>query len=258
MRHEEESGSDDSFVCYPYFFTDIDSKAEEADRLTDLINEKAHIPQYLQLLSTLREGSTGLKVNYEMSNTETWHEVLSLWSAPRYVSLLFSAKGKMLSGPPSQVYYPMTLDLSSGKEVTFDQLFTDPDGAKAWIEDYLMEEVAPTLSTYLENCDLLPVPYDRFFLDGDGNLILVYENSQLSFLSGYSGSVAFRYSELWDWLDTSDGGIPMQVLHEPYSVPNPDSMTSLLQSLRAAPTIGEKLEFVRSTLRVTADSDRRK
>lgn len=255
LRYEETNGAGDSFVCSPFFDPLTDEKADEAERLNALLDGKAHISQYLQLLSTLQEGGTGLKMKYETSNAEAWHDDLSLWAVPRYVSLLFSVEGKMLSGPPSQMYYPVTLDLFSGKEVSFDQLFIDPDGAKQWIENYLTEEVAPTLSTYLENSDLLPVPYDRFFLDGNGNLILVYENRQLSFLSGSSGAVAFRYSELWDYLDTSAAGIPMQVLFEPYSYTEPDPMmTSLWKSLRAAPMPGEKMKNVLEKLHSTVDS----
>ena len=163
----------------------------------------------------------------------------------------------------------MTLNLKTGEPVAFEDLFTDPEGAKAFMVAYLAEEVEPTLSTYLENNQLFPVPYDRFFLDGNGNLILYYENSQLSFLSGDSGAVAFRYSELWDWLDTSAGGIPMQVLWHPekylpmyapdewnFAEKNDEWMNNhSLYGLGAEIYVGMPLEDVLRKYTAAADSD---
>ena len=205
-----ENGPSGSYICYPALNAGESPEAQAlAEKINGYIQETAQIPAYLQLLSTLQAGGTGFTMDYDMSVPYVGDECTP------YVSLVFSAKGKMLAGRPSQVYYPMTLNLKTGEPVAFEDLFTDPEGAKAFIETYLEEEVEPTLSTYLENSQLFPVPYDRFFLDGNGNLILYYENSQLSFLSGDSGAVAFRYSELWDWLDTSPEGIPLTVLSIP-------------------------------------------
>ena len=210
MIEQEETGAADSLVRYPDVGTMNEENKPAIEAIHQAIQEKARIPEYLQLLSTIQEGSTGLRFDYEITCP------CNPWDAPlmndsRYLSLLFSAEGKMLQGRPSQVYYPMTFDLLTGELVAFDDLFTDPEGAKAFIEAYLEEEIEPTLSTYLENNQLFPVPYDRFFLDGNDNILLVYENSQLSFLSGYSGAISFRYSELEPWLDASPGGVPMQL-----------------------------------------------
>ena len=207
----EATGEADSFVIYPILTTDDAALAPILEKVNQAIQEKAHISAYLQLLSTLQAGGTGLKMAYDMGLSCTLGEDGGIhdW----VLSLLFSAEGRMLSGRPSQVFYPMTFDLRTGEEITFEQLFTDPDGAKAWIETYLEEVVEPTLSTYLENSQLFPVPFDRFFLDSFGRVILVYENSQLSFLSGMSGAVAFRYSELSDYLDYSQEGV---VAHLPW------------------------------------------
>ena len=215
-KAETDADSSGSFVYYPVLNAGESQDAQAlAEKINGYIQETAQIPAYLQLLSTLQAGGTGLKMDYDMSASYDWDETGENLKCAPYVSLVFSAKGKMLVGRPSQAYYPMTLNMKTGETVAFEDLFIDPEGAKAFIEAYLEEEVEPTLSTYLENSQLFPVPYDRFFLDGNGNLILYYENSQLSFLSGDSGAVAFRYSELWDWLDTSWSGIPMSVLDTP-------------------------------------------
>lgn len=214
LRREEivETGPADSSVSYPVFSGADEAANEAADRINRAVQEQARIPDYLALLSSIMEGSAGLRMTYECSNDSVWNDAAKAYTLPSCISVLFSAKGKMLMGRPSQVYYPLTLDTLTGEQIGFDDLFTDPEGAKAYIEACLEEEIEPQLSTYLENSQLFPVPYDRFFLDGFGRLIIVYENSQLSFLSGYSGAVAFRYSELWDYLDTSPEGVPMQAL----------------------------------------------
>lgn len=213
---ETDADTSGSFVYYPVLNAGESPEAQAlAEKINGYIQETAQIPAYLQLLSTLQAGGTGLKMDYDISASYDWDETGENLKCAPYVSLVFSAKGKMLVGRPSQVYYPMTLNMKTGEPVAFEDLFTDPEGAKAFIETYLEEEVEPTLSTYLENNQLFPVPYGRFFLDGNGNLILYYENSQLSFLSGDSGAVAFRYSELWDWLDISPDGVPMAVLDTP-------------------------------------------
>lgn len=212
MENATVTGASSSSVSYPVFSEEDTSTHGIADRINQIIQAEAHIPEYLQLLSTIQEGGAGLKVSYDFSNNERWNVEAERAEAVSWLSLLFSAEGKMLYGRPSQIYYPITLNLRTGERAAFDDLFSDPEGAKAFIEAYLEDQVEPTLSSYLENNQLFPVPFDRFFLDGYGRLFIVYENSQLSFLSGFSGMVAFRYSELWDYLDTSREGIPMQAL----------------------------------------------
>lgn len=206
---DPEDGEAVSYVRYPLFVSDDDALAPALEKANRLIQKKARIPEYLQLLSTVQQqtGGTGLQMDYQWSALTSWKEGEGPQIYDWYVSILFSAKGKMLSGRPSQVYYPMTIDLRTGEEVPFDRLFTNPEGAKAFMETVLEEEVEPSLSTYLENSQLFPVPFDRYWLDNFGRVNLYYENSQLSFLSGYSGAVSFRYSELDDWLDKTDDGL---------------------------------------------------
>ena len=200
-------GEAESYVFYPVLETTDESLLPLVSQINRKIQERAHIPEYVQLLSTLSFGGTGLQMDYQMGCLSAWTEENGGRIYDSVFSFLFSARGKMLSGRPSQVYYPLTIDLLTGEEVTFDQLFSDPIGAKEYIEQYLTDQLEPTLSTYMENNQLLPVPYDRFYLDSFGHVIIAYENSQLSFLSGASGAVSFRYSELSPWLDTEEGGV---------------------------------------------------
>ena len=202
-----------SYVCYPEFFSDDPAYDPAVKKINQTIQEKARIPEYLALLSTLQPGGTGLKMDYRNAvfSAQTLETAqFAQLSDLRYFSILINVQGKMLSGRPSQVYCPMTFDLRTGEEVPFDQLFSDPDGAKDFIEEYVSERVAPALSTYLENDQVFPVPFDRFTLDPVfGRITIYYENSQLSFLSGYSGAVTVQYSDLAPWFDLSpDGVIP--------------------------------------------------
>lgn len=264
-QKETLRGASDSFVSFPVLASSDESQAAVIGRVNQAIRQKARIQEYSQLLSAITEGSQGLRMDYDLALP--YGDVELGWPAARYASILFSAQGKMLSGRPSQIYYPMTFDLSTGEEVPFDRLFTDPEGARAFIEEYVMEEVAPTLSTYLENSDLLPVPFDRFFLDGMGRVIFLYENRQLSFLSGFSGAVAFRYSELWDYLDTSETGVPMQALYHPDQYPASPTAASLgekngewayngaLYGLGIDLYLGDSLEETLAKYRAAADSE---
>ena len=63
----------------------------------------------------------------------------------------------------------------------------DPKGARAAMELYLEEEVAPELSAHLGSSELLPLP-EGFFLERAG-LTLLYPIGRLSTLSDRAGAV---------------------------------------------------------------------
>ena len=254
VRVEEQYGASGSFVWYPVLSLSSGETSPVLERVNSAILEKARIPEYLRLLSGIREGSAGLRMDVQ------W----ALAPSGSYLSILFSARGKMLSSRPSQVYYPMTFDLITGEEIGFDRLFSDPEKARSFIEEYLEEEIAPSLSSYLENSALLPIPFDRFYLDGCGHLLFLYENSQLSFLSGDSGAVAFRYSELREVLDTSPDGAPYALLRFPeqYSASAEAFQSALRESVQqgtlpglgADICLGDSLEEVLDRHHPAADS----
>ena len=190
----QEFGLGDSHVFYPEL---QDAQGREMiAKVNDAIFQKAEIEEYLRVLKTVTEGSVGLTVDcdysYDVSNG--------------LFSVVFSASGKMPQGRPSQKYYAMTFDLETGEEVTFDRLFSDPDGALKLIEENMDSKVSDILSTYMENSALLPVPMDNFVVLHDA-VTFYYDNDQLSFLSGDSGAVSFWYYELEPYLDLSENSI---------------------------------------------------
>lgn len=187
-RMEELIANEEDFVMIPMI-----GAGEHADAINAAVREKAQIAAFENIM-TYGTGSAGLQV----------YPDVHLLKGNVY-SLSISANGKMPVGRPSQVYYPMTFDLATGDEIPFDALFADPDGAMAYMEEKVagMEE---GLSTHLENSQLLPVPFDRYTIDEHGNMTIWYERDQLSFLSGFGGSVHFRFSELEPYYDLSADG----------------------------------------------------
>ena len=199
---------DGSMLEYPYLTANDPSLSSIAEKINAQIAREAHIPEYTQLLSALRGGGTGLEMRAENVTGPDAH------NGKGYLSCLITVRGKMLSGPPSQVNYPLVFDLNTGERVSFDQVFSDAEGARARIEQYLTDEIEPQLSTYLENNALLPVPFEQFAFSSNGLITFYYDHSQFSFLSGNSGAVSFRYSELWDWLDLSPEGIALSMVSD--------------------------------------------
>lgn len=187
---EIREGAGNSRVCYPV----LTANSISADRINRQIMEEARIEQYLMLLGSLSGNGTGLKMDCEVN------------AGQRYLSVLLTAEGKMLSGPPGKAYYPMVFDMETGSRVQLEELFTDPEQAIAMMETILSEDIQPKLSSYLENSELFPLPSERFLIT-ENQLIFYYEKNRLSFLSGAPGAVAFRFSELWDVLKKTDDSV---------------------------------------------------
>ncbi len=101
------------------------------------------------------------------------------------------------------------VDLQDGHEITLDELFPDPEGARKWIEGYLEEEVAPTLIANPGNSALTPLP-EGFLMEGTG-LTLLYGADQLSTLHDRAGAVKIGWNELREITDPSEDGIPARI-----------------------------------------------
>lgn len=245
-------GSEDSFVSYPL----LTENSLAADSINRQIMAEAHIEEYIALLGRVSGGGTGLKVTCGAVCGDT------------VFSVVVTAEGKMLSGPPAKVFYPMTFDRVTGERLSFEALFNDPERAKEIIESVIEDEIEPYLSDYLGNSSLFPVPYDRYALDGQGHITFYYEKDQLSFLSDDPGAIAFRYSELWDVLNTSPEAPCMDVQQDGFAdqyaptrragfiladTLKTDSGNGFLSGISAI-RIGQPLEEVLESLRSTTDS----
>ena len=208
---------------------------DHADAINAAVREKAQIAAFENIM-TFGTGSAGLQV----------FPAAHLVKGNVY-SLSISANGKMPVGRPSQVYYPMTFDMTTGEEIPFEALFSDPDGAMAYMEEKV-EGMEEGLSTHLENNQLLPVPFERYTMDEHGNMTIWYERDQLSFLSGFSGSVYFRFSELEPYYDLSEGGYL-------YSILTDEGDNGFLHGLGEGNCLGWPMETALKYFRSTIDSE---
>ena len=174
------------------------SDAGAMDAINKVIFEKAQIQTRLDTLSRLTDGGWGLTVTYESSLTNN------------ILSVAVSALGEMENGRMGQVYTALAFDLTSGRQLTSDDIFSDAQGAFTVMEQKLEDEVAPYLSGYMENDSLSPMPRDNFYLTPD-YITFYYPQDQFSMLSGYSGGASFDYYELADSLNLSEGS-PLSAL----------------------------------------------
>ncbi|MBR6526115.1 MAG: hypothetical protein IKT57_09080 [Clostridia bacterium] len=188
-------GAQESYVACPVFTVGQD--AEISARINEMIQNQACIMPYVQLLSQITEGSTGLQMGYEMSPSDANVSI---------VSIVFSARGKMLTGRPSQIYYPMVMDLVSGEQVKLEQVVTNVDDFAAFVEMFVEDHAESILSTHMENSELFPVPLDNYALDETG-ITFYYDAEQLSFLSGFAGSITIPYHEMAAYLNLSENSV---------------------------------------------------
>lgn len=87
------------------------------------------------------------------------------------------------------------IDLSTEETVPLDRLFADVDAAQAFLNAYVEENVLPTLNTYLDRSDVLPVPMDNVYF-GPSGVTFYYPSEAFSYFSGNGGAVELKYYEL--------------------------------------------------------------
>ncbi|MBR4503117.1 MAG: hypothetical protein IKP22_14730 [Clostridia bacterium] len=227
----ESAGAGGSLVAYPLL-----TGSESASRISADVFSSARVGEYLALLNSLSGGGTGLQMDYTLIRDP----------AEGMVSVVLSAKGRMLEGRPSQVWYPLVYHLEDGSRVTAEDVFEDPDAACGAIGAYLEEYVEEGLSDYLENRELYPVPMDSFALCERG-VIFYYDHDALCFLSGFSGEVLIPYRAL-------EGLLRQDFI--PNEGEGAETVFSCLEEgrLRGVPVkLGEDLESTLLRLRSTVD-----
>ena len=179
---QETAGPAGSYISYPLF-----TGGDAAVKINDTIRAGAFLDEYGQILAALSEGGTGLRIDclvYPETVSGPW------------ISVILSAKGRMLRGRPSQVWYAFIFDAATGEAVSPESLFNDPDEAVQVLEGIISEE-EEHLSDYLENRELLPLPMDNTALTPAG-ITFCYPYDQLSTLSGYAGQITVPYDRISD------------------------------------------------------------
>lgn len=127
-------------------------------------------------------------------------------------------------------YYAMNFDLLTGQEITFADLFQNPDAAAASMETIIETVFAEEdINTYLENAQVLPMPRDNFSLDANG-MTVYYPASQYSNISGTAGAFRFLYYELEPLLAVNNA--MTELLSASLTLPE-DTAESILQDMSA-------------------------
>ncbi|MBQ3705249.1 MAG: hypothetical protein II888_02235 [Clostridia bacterium] len=120
-------------------------------------------------------------------------------------SFALSAEGAVTSPRPTQIWTGGNVDLRDGHEVTWEELFLDPEAARQAAENYLEEKVAPDLSAHLQNSLLTPAP--ELFRMTERGIILMYPIEQLSTLSDRAGDVLIPWDAVWDQLNPAEDSV---------------------------------------------------
>lgn len=235
------NGAMGSSICYPQL--ESEAHPDIAQKINDAVMRTAELDAYARVLNALDEGSVGLRVRSDYALNDA------------YFSLLISAEGKMPMGRPSQRYYAMMFDLATGDSVPFEALFKDVEGARAYLEEAMDGQVSDILSTYMDNSLLLPLPEDNFAILHE-QLVLCYDNSQFSFLSGDAGAVAFYLDELSTYVDPALESFRCD--KDALSLAQEALAQGTLPGLKTRPdvqlTLGTSVEDIVSALRQTMDA----
>lgn len=128
-------------------------------------------------------GSAGFQADYDAVVTD------------RYYIVRQTAQGKMPQGRPAQHNYPFLFNWRTGERLTLESVFSRPDEALSCLEEYIRQEISGSLSDYLENAKLIPLPGQRFLISHD-TILFDYEPEDYTLLSGCAGSLSFTLEEL--------------------------------------------------------------
>ena len=178
-------------VKYP----EITGMADESiqQQVNDAILQAGKIENRLSRMAVLMSSPVPLTVTYSATLAD---DVLS-------VAILSS--GALETERATQEWAAVNIDLRTGQEITFGDLFTDADEARAKMEETIADEILPDMSAHLAAAELLPLP-DVFSLTEFG-LTLHYPIRRFETLSERAGTITFLWSELADMLDLSEDSV---------------------------------------------------
>ena len=135
----------------------------------------------------------------------------SVYMDGRVASLGLIWQGRQADGMDGCSAYGLTIDLATGAELTFDDLFADADAAAAAMEEIIERDIVWELSDYMEYADLLPMPRDCFWFD-EGGFTVGYGDERYRYFSGKSGTVHFSWYELSPFIGEDS---PLWALSQP-------------------------------------------
>ena len=179
-----------SSVHYPQLTGLADPEAQSA--VNAAIMEKGRINERLTRMAGLSNSPVKLNVSYAYTLQGD------------VFSCAILASGAVETSRATQVWSTVNMNLFTGEEITFADLFTDVDAAMAFIATYLDEQVAPELSAHLAAGSLTPIPAE--FTISPTGLTLYYDIDDFRTLSDKAGTVTILWAELRDFLNLEMGG----------------------------------------------------
>ena len=163
-------------------------------------------------------------------------------------------QGRQADGTDGCSAFSLAIDLATGEELTFADLFSDADAAAQAMEEILSRDVLPELSDYMAYADLLPVPRDCFWFDESG-FTVGYSDERYRYFSGRSGTVHFAWHELAELIPEES---PLYALSRPQEE-DAQAIRALLSEGRFGVGIpygvGDRLGDALEALTLLADPD---
>ena len=234
-----------SSVHYPQLTGMADEVLQQ--QLNDRILAAGDIENRLTRLALLMQSPVSMQVTYRAT------------MAGDVLSCVFSALGAVTDERATPVWSAVNVDLADGSDIAFDRLFTDEEGLRRDLEEYLDYGVGPELSAHLRNSELTPVP-EVFGLTETG-LTLYYPMEQLSTLSDRAGAVTILWYELREHLRLEDDDILTRIGARDMLVPAPDSGEKIRAAVEAGTlpgvpvTLGGSVQEATDTYRMLTDPD---
>ncbi|MCL2866387.1 MAG: RsiV family protein [Clostridia bacterium] len=213
-----------------------------------LLIQNGKVSENIDILNKQNASGWGMEEDYEAYFDE---EILSV---------VFSMKGALDGYTNSQAYTALNYDLPNARVFYVEDLFSDTQAAIEEMERILSETVAPSLSGYVVNEALLPLPTDTFYITRDA-ITFYYPADQLMMLSGYAGSASFFYYELAPWLNLEEGSVLSRIGAGNYLAVTSDSAEKIAETVSQGllPGIpikpGDALEDVIAAHRLFCDPD---
>ena len=183
----------------------------------ELLGSKVHYPQLTGLAEPTAQTEVNAAIMEKGRINERLTRMAALVNSPVKLDVSYTytlendvfscailASGAVETSRATQVWSTVNVNLFTGKEIAFADLFTDADAATTFIETYLDEQVAPELSAHLAAGSLTPIPAE--FTISPTGLTLYYDIDAFRTLSDKAGMVTILWSELRDYLNLEMGG----------------------------------------------------
>lgn len=188
------------------------------DVALDLLGSSIHYPQLTGLTDAEVQSAVNAAIMEAGAINERITRMAALANAPVKLNVSYAytlagdvfscailADGAVETSRSTQVWGTLNVDLRTGNEITFADLFTDADAAADAIAALLDEEIAPELSAHLAAGSLTPIP-TAFTISPTG-LTLYYDINSFRTLSDRAGTITLLWTELRTHLRLDEGDV---------------------------------------------------